>query len=284
MKKYTTKFFTVVLAIVMAISMLLFAGCKDNKLTVPDEYNYDDLSKYIKLADYKNVEYDEVKVSDEKITSGVATEDCIANIDYVGSVDGKEFDGGAAEGYDLDLDNSNFISGFAEAIVGHSVGENFDINVTFPEDYQSEDLAGKDAVFNITLNYLKKGAQSEEEAQSANQTAVSKQIVKNSKIVKYPETELKARTESLGSEDQAKEQVKNELVLHAIAQKEGLSLSESDYNKFGEDLLSNAGISEDQFESSYGMSFAEYANQNNLYASFLYQKVMEKVMEYSVAK
>ena len=283
MKKLTVKIFTIALAIIMASSMLLLTGCKE-KLTIPDEYNYDDFSEYVKLADYKGIEYNEVKASDKKITSGVATKDCIANIDYEGSVNGKKFDGGAAEGYDLDLDNSNFISGFAEAIVGHSVGTNFDINVTFPEDYQSADLAGKDAVFNITLNYIKKGPQSEAEADAANQEAVFKEIIKNSDVVKYPEAELKSRTESLGSKDQAKEQVKKELILYAIAKAEGMSLSDSDYNKYGEDLLSSAGVSEDQFESSYGMSFVEFASQNNLYFTFLNQKVIEKVMEYSVAK
>ncbi len=79
----------------------------------------------------------------------------IAVIDFDGSVDGKKIPGGAGTSYSLDLGNSNFIPGFAEAIVGHKVGEEFDINVTFPENYGSTDLQGKKAVFKINLHELK---------------------------------------------------------------------------------------------------------------------------------
>ena len=78
----------------------------------------------------------------------------IANIDYLGSVDGVPFDGGKAEGQDLELGSHSFIEGFEEAIVGHSIGEEFDINVTFPEAYHAPELAGKPAVFAIKLNAL----------------------------------------------------------------------------------------------------------------------------------
>lgn len=76
------------------------------------------------------------------------------NLDYVGSVDGVEFDGGSTQGQgtDLTLGSGTYIDGFEEAVEGHKVGENFDINVTFPENYGNSDLAGKDAVFNITIN------------------------------------------------------------------------------------------------------------------------------------
>lgn len=74
----------------------------------------------------------------------------IATIDYVGTVDGVEFDGGSYNGYPLEIGAGNFIEGFEEQIIGHKVGENFDINVTFPDDY-SADMAGKEAVFNITI-------------------------------------------------------------------------------------------------------------------------------------
>ena len=65
------------------------------------------------------------------------------------------FDGGTAQGYDLDLGNSTF-DGFAEQIVGHKLGEEFDITVTFPDPYEmNPDLAGKDAVFHIKVNSVK---------------------------------------------------------------------------------------------------------------------------------
>ncbi len=79
----------------------------------------------------------------------------IAVIDFDGYVDDKQFDGGQAENYELTLGAGQFIPGFEDQIVGHSTGEDFDVNVTFPEDYHAEELKGKAAVFKIKLHELK---------------------------------------------------------------------------------------------------------------------------------
>lgn len=79
------------------------------------------------------------------------------NIDYTGSVDGVEFDGGSAKGQDLKLGSGTFIPGFEDQIVGHNIGDEFDVNVTFPEDYNAEELKGKAAVFKTKLNSIKRG-------------------------------------------------------------------------------------------------------------------------------
>lgn len=76
-------------------------------------------------------------------------------IDFEGFVDGKAFEGGKAESYNLVIGSGQFIPGFEDQIIGHTVGEEFDVNVTFPENYQ-EDLASKDAVFKIKLHSIKK--------------------------------------------------------------------------------------------------------------------------------
>ncbi|MBQ3527502.1 MAG: trigger factor [Clostridia bacterium] len=78
-----------------------------------------------------------------------------ANIDYCGSVDGVPFDGGKAEGTDLILGSAQFIPGFEDQIVGHNIGDEFDVNVKFPADYHAKELADKDAVFACKLNGLK---------------------------------------------------------------------------------------------------------------------------------
>ena len=78
----------------------------------------------------------------------------IANIDFVGTVDGVKFDGGEAEGFDLTLGSGQFIPGFEDQVVGMNIGEKKDVNVTFPENYQAENLKGKAAVFAVTLNSL----------------------------------------------------------------------------------------------------------------------------------
>lgn len=76
-----------------------------------------------------------------------------ANIDFDGYLDGERFDGGKAEGYDLELGSNSFVPGFEEQIVGMSIGEEKDLNITFPETYV-EDLAGKDVVFKVKLNSI----------------------------------------------------------------------------------------------------------------------------------
>lgn len=77
----------------------------------------------------------------------------VAIIDFVGRVDGEEFAGGKAEGYSLELGSGAFIPGFEEQIVGYDAGDKFDVNVTFPENY-TETLAGKEAVFEVTLHEI----------------------------------------------------------------------------------------------------------------------------------
>ena len=76
-------------------------------------------------------------------------------IDFEGFTDGVPFEGGKAENYSLSLGSGNFIPGFEEQVVGHSTGEEFSINVTFPEEYQAEELKGKDAEFKINLHEIK---------------------------------------------------------------------------------------------------------------------------------
>ena len=90
-----------------------------------------------------------------EITDRAAAMGDIANINYEGSVDGVAFDGGKGENHDLKLGSGSFIPGFEDQIVGKSVGEEFDVNVTFPEDYHASELAGKAAVFKTKLNAIK---------------------------------------------------------------------------------------------------------------------------------
>lgn len=92
-------------------------------------------------------------------TEGLEAQDGdLVNIDYVGYLDGVAFDGGSTNGNgaDLKLGSHTYIEGFEEGIVGHKVGETFDLNLTFPENYHSADLAGKAVVFATTLNGIYK--------------------------------------------------------------------------------------------------------------------------------
>ncbi|MGT2785107.1 trigger factor [Streptococcus merionis] len=128
----------------------------------------------VKLGDYKNLEVsveDTKEVTDEEVDARlerernrlaelVIKEDKAENgdtvvIDFVGSVDGVEFDGGKGDNYSLELGSGSFIPGFEDQLVGHEAGETVNVEVTFPEDYQAKDLAGKDAVFVSTIHEVK---------------------------------------------------------------------------------------------------------------------------------
>ena len=91
------------------------------------------------------------KVTDDR----VSTDKDVVLMDFEGFVDGEAISGGAAKNYLLDLEHSNFIPGFAEQLVGHKTGEEFTIDVTFPEEYHEENLKGKPAQFKIKLNEIK---------------------------------------------------------------------------------------------------------------------------------
>lgn len=89
------------------------------------------------------------------IDESVAVEDGdTVNIDYVGSIDGVEFSGGNTQGAgaDLTIGSGTYIDDFEEQLIGHYIGETVEVNVTFPENYGNEDLNGKDAVFEVTIN------------------------------------------------------------------------------------------------------------------------------------
>ena len=113
----------------------------------------------------KTVSDDEVNEEVERIRNNNAriidVEDRPAKLtdtvifDFEGSVDGKTFDGGKAEKFSLELGSGRFIPGFEDQVVGHSIGEDFDVNVTFPEDYNAEELKGKAAVFKCKIHEIK---------------------------------------------------------------------------------------------------------------------------------
>ena len=125
------------------------------------------------LPEYKglNIELEKVEVSDEDVSSQLdkmasrakkyektireeAKNGDIATIDFEGFVDGVAFEGGKAEGHKLELGSKTFIDNFEEQIIGHKVGEEFEVNVKFPEEYHAENLKGKPAIFKIKLHSL----------------------------------------------------------------------------------------------------------------------------------
>lgn len=94
---------------------------------------------------------EKVEITDRAILNGDTV-----NIDYIGSIDDVEFEGGntMGSGTEVTIGVTQYIDDFLEQLIGHSPGESFDIEVTFPDDYSSDKLAGQDAVFAITINYI----------------------------------------------------------------------------------------------------------------------------------
>ena len=124
----------------------------------------------IEIGDYKGLKAEktvvkvdaaEVNAMAERNARMVSVEDRAAKkddtviIDFEGFVDGKAFDGGKAEGHSLVLGSGQFIPGFEDQIIGKNIGDEFDVNVTFPEDYGAKELAGKAAVFKVKLHEIK---------------------------------------------------------------------------------------------------------------------------------
>lgn len=193
-----------------------------------------DVEKCVTLGDYKGVTVEKTiqSVTDEDVQNEInnalanypvevdqaAKEGDTVNIDYVGKIDGEEFDGGSDQGADLKLGSGKFIDGFEDGLIGARKGENRTLNLTFPEDY-TQDLAGKAVEFTVTVNAVKEplseptdqwvadniegydniadykaGIRSEQE-ESNEQTAENQvryaawtQVIDNCTINEYPET------------------------------------------------------------------------------------------------
>ncbi|RIO86016.1 trigger factor [Staphylococcus gallinarum] len=128
----------------------------------------------VQLGDYKGLEIEKQssELTDEEVQESIdhqlghlaemvvkedgAVEDGdTVNIDFDGYVDGEQFEGGQADGYDLEIGSGSFIPGFEEQLVGVKAGEEKDVNVTFPEEYHAEELAGKEATFKTKVNEIK---------------------------------------------------------------------------------------------------------------------------------
>ncbi|MDK6863122.1 trigger factor [Nosocomiicoccus ampullae] len=127
----------------------------------------------VELGEYKGLEGKEIdaEVSEDDVNEqieallgqyaelvvkeGEVAEGDVANIDFKGFVDGDAFEGGEMEGHDLEIGSGTFIPGFEDQLIGLKAGEEKDVEVTFPEEYQAEELQGKDATFKVKLNEVK---------------------------------------------------------------------------------------------------------------------------------
>lgn len=364
-----SKKFSAILGAVLCASILV-TGCgtqkdvnkeksKDNaKVTVaklPDfpEYpvydaldcvtlnDYNDMTVSVSLLSKDDITDEQVRKAAEynmpsdDVTEGEVQTGDTVTMDYVGKVDGKEFEGGSAKDQSLTIGSGKFIDGFEDGLIGMKVDETKDLKLMFPEDYGKEDLNGKDVVFTVTVHsisrkrelndanvkattncetvdaYLKDIRESmelniEEQNQESIRSAVSEKLVEECKvdvpdelIAWYVETmvlscENTAKSNDMNVdelvnsytngtytnmsdfkkylEENSAAMLKSEVILHAIAEKEGISVSDEAYKAGVKDYVTSFGASDVE-------ELHKYVKKSNIESELLGNLVLDKLVK-----
>lgn len=148
------------------------AGCGKKDIKIADLKDVE-IGEYVTLPDYKNLDIQrpaKMEITDAYVQSyiysridevsemheltGTVENGDVVNIDYAGTIDGTAFEGGTAQGQLLEIGSGSFIEGFEEGLVGANVGERKELSLKFPDNYRNADVAGKDCVFSVKINYI----------------------------------------------------------------------------------------------------------------------------------
>ena len=251
----------------LALGMTMLTGCGKKVEGVDQQSMIDKYAAYCDLPDYKGLEYKETKstVTDAdvknkidsllqqyatktQVKEGTVAEGDNVNIDFVGSIDGVEFEGGNSNGagYDLTLGSGSMIPGFEDGIVGHKVGETFNIKATFPENYGKDELNGKEADFKITINYL-----TQTELPEYNDAFVASYTDATS-ILEYEDSVRKDLVEQYEQSDKSQNE---SAIMQVLVEK-------TTYNEYPQqemqDLIDKSIAQQEQAASSYGYSLGDY--------------------------
>lgn len=194
----------------------------------------------------------------------------IVNIDYVGKFDGVAFDGGTAKDASLTIGSGKFIDGFETGLIGKNVGETVDIKCTFPEDYPSTDVAGKEAVFTVTINFIDSGEKEplSDAVVAANDTNGSKTVAEFREFVK---SNLKS-----SKEQSANTQKQIDIIQKAIDNATFTGINQADIDQLASVMTSdyeNVAKSNNidlgaYIEFSLGISLDEFYSQVSKAADF----------------
>lgn len=251
-----------------------------------DDSNGDlNILDYVDLGDYKGIELTKsiTKVTDDEVTnemeskaveltgSDVTVEDGdTAIIDFVGKLNGVAFDGGTASNYELEIGSGSFIDGFEDGLIGVKKGDTVDLNLTFPESYQSTELAGKDVVFTVTVNGVKRKPQLNDEWLAANTnyaTLAEFAAETKQKLEDAAETTASNTLESSGLDQVISNSTVKKYYKSLIEQGESqyekrLNAYASAYGKSLSELLAAQGMTESQYQNQkqkQGVSYAQVA-------------------------
>lgn len=251
----------------LALGMTMLTGCGKKVDGVDQQSMIDKYAAYCDLPDYKGLEYTETKstVTDADVKSkidslleqyatktqvkeGTVKEGDNVNIDFVGSLDGEEFEGGNSngQGYDLTLGSGSMIPGFEDGIIGHKIGETFNIKATFPENYGKDELNGKEADFKITINY-----KTDTQLPEYNDEFVAS-YTDAASILEYEDS---VRKDLVEQKDESDKSQNESAIMQVLVEK-------VTYNKYPEqemqDLIDKSIAQQEQAASSYGYSLGDY--------------------------
>lgn len=256
------------------------------------------LDKFITLGDYKGIKLTKTigKVTDEEVEAEIKTKlsetakevkkgeivkkGDITNIDYEGKIDGVAFDGGTAQGTDLTIGSGQFIPGFEDGVIGMKVGDSKDIKVTFPKDYGSADLAGKEAVFTVKLNAIKR-AESKVSDQWVKENTEYKSVKEYKENIKKEREAANQETAQASLESSAWQKVvegSTPLLFQRADIDEGMATYRKQYETYasymGQDLatyLASMGSSEEALNKE-----AETYGRNLAYQKLVLRAIVEK--------
>ena len=289
-----------------AAVVMLAAGCGKKSDTTETttaaettEAEITDKGEVTKLGQYKGIEVtkEDTTVTDAElyqriasilqanpeiteITDRPAQNGDTVNIDYVGMKDGVAFDGGTAEGYDLELGSDAFIDGFEDGLIGANVGEERSLNLTFPEDYGNADLAGQAVVFDVTVNKI------EEKKNAILDDAFVQRVSDFSTVDEFKADTMAALQEE--KEQSAAQQVEDDAFAAAVDNSE-YSLNEAaveqQYNNqltYYENMFSSYGFTMESYAEMIGQTEDEFketlhtAAENAIKQQLLIDAVAEK--------
>ncbi|MDE6961067.1 MAG: trigger factor [Lachnospiraceae bacterium] len=236
------------------------------------------LKPEVTLPEYKGIEVEKtpVEVHDEEIEAEllkekeanartitvedrpVADKD-IVTLDFEGFVDGEAFEGGKGENYDLTIGSGAFIPGFEEQLVGAKIGEDLDVNVTFPENYNAKELAGKAAVFKCRVNGIKVKELPEVDDEFAQEV---------SEFETLDEYKADIRERLLKDKEEDAKKIKEDLVIQKIIEGAKMDIPDAMVNFQAEQLMDDfaqriqmQGMSLEQYFRFTGMTQEQYEEQ-----------------------
>ena len=239
----------------------------------------DNVEKYITIGQYKELALENTvtEITDEdvdieiverlqdyaeEVTEGSVEEGDIATISYVGTVDGVEFEGGSDENYDLTIGSGTFIEGFEEGIIGMKNGETKDLDLTFADDYFEDSLAGKEAVFKVTLQKFRRAPELTDEWAASNTDYDT--VDKYKEAVRNEMKESAAQTAKSTLRSTAWTTVMSE---SEVNPQEDIDRAVSEYQQAIESYYAEPeGLSLEDYVTSQGISMEDFNAQCEQYA------------------